>query len=211
MAGKPAVTLLHLGPGLANGLANLHNARRAASPVINMVGDHATYHLHYNAPLTSDAAGVARPMSDWVRVAHSPRDLAQAGAEAHLAAMTYPGQVATVIVPADHAWNEGSAPVAPRMLPASPRAPAEAVAEAAEALRHAEGPCALFLGGRRCGLMRSIWRAGLRRRPGRSWLPRHSRRGWNGAQAGLRSSVCPISRAGRRLSRRLPDYRLLRV
>ncbi|WP_198133367.1 acetolactate synthase large subunit [Novosphingobium nitrogenifigens] len=148
MAGKPAVTLLHLGPGLANGLANLHNARRAASPVINMVGDHATYHLHYNAPLTSDAAGVARPMSDWVRVAHSPRDLAQAGAEAHLAAMTYPGQVATVIVPADHAWSEGSAPVAPRVLPASPRAPAEAVTEAAEALRHAEGPCALFLGGR---------------------------------------------------------------
>ena len=81
MADKPAVTLLHLGPGLGNGLANLHNARRAASPVINMVGDHATYHLHYNAPLTSDAAGVARPMSDWVRVSTSERDLAQAGAE----------------------------------------------------------------------------------------------------------------------------------
>ena len=123
MAGKPAVTLLHLGPGLGNGLANLHNARRAASPVINMVGDHATYHLHFNAPLTSDAAGVARPMSDWVRVSQSPRDLAHAGAEAFATAMEYPGKVVTVIVPADHAWGKGAAPVAPRPLAPVPRAP----------------------------------------------------------------------------------------
>ena len=116
MADKPAVTLLHLGPGLGNGLANLHNARRAGSPVINMVGDHATYHLHYNAPLTSDAAGVARPMSDWVRVSQSERDLAQAGAEAFAVAQSYPGKIATVIVPADHAWTEGSAAVAPPAL-----------------------------------------------------------------------------------------------
>ncbi|WP_338465592.1 acetolactate synthase large subunit [Novosphingobium sp. ZN18A2] len=148
MADKPAVTLLHLGPGLGNGLANLHNARRAASPVINMVGDHATYHLHYDAPLTSDAAGVARPMSDWVRVSKSERDLAQAGAEAFRVAQTYPGKIATVVVPADHAWTEGSATVAAPLAADAPKAPAAAIEAAAEALRNADGPKALFLGGR---------------------------------------------------------------
>src|SRR5471032_1911969 len=67
MSGKPAATLLHLGPGLANGLSNLHNARRAFSPIVNIVGDHATYHRAYDAPLTSDIEGIARPLSDWVR------------------------------------------------------------------------------------------------------------------------------------------------
>jgi len=148
MADKPAITLLHTGPGLANGLANLHNARRAASPVINMVGDHASYHLHFNAPLTSDAAGVARPMSDWVRVARSARDLPQAGAEAFAAAMAWPGQVATVIVPADHAWTGDTAPVAPPALAAAPRVPDAAIAHAADALRAADRPVALLLGGR---------------------------------------------------------------
>lgn len=148
MADKPAATLLHLGPGLGNGLANLHNARRAASPVINLIGDHATYHLHHDAPLTSDAAGVARPMSDWLRTAHSARDLPQAGADAHAAAMHYPGAVASLIVPADHAWNEGSAPAAPRAPATAPHAPAAAIADAAEAFRQGEGAKALFLGGR---------------------------------------------------------------
>ncbi len=148
MAERPAVTLLHLGPGLANGLANLHNARRAATPVINMVGDHATYHVHFNAPLTSDAAGVARPMCDWVRTAQSPRDLAQMGADAYAAAMEWPGRVATVIVPADHAWSAGAAPVAPRPLPPPPRVPDAAIAAVADALRAADGPVALLLGGR---------------------------------------------------------------
>jgi acetolactate synthase I/II/III large subunit len=148
MAEKPAITLLHLGPGLGNGLANLHNARRAATPIINMVGDHATYHLHYDAPLTSDAAGVARPMSDWVRVSKSERDLAQAGAEAFAVAQSYPGKIATVIVPADHAWSEGSAEVAPLALPQPAKAPAETIAAAAVALSEGEGPKCLFLGGR---------------------------------------------------------------
>lgn len=147
MADKPAVTLLHLGPGLGNGLANLHNARRAGSPVINMVGDHATYHLHYDAPLTSDAAGVARPMSDWVRVSKNERDLAHAGAEAFALAQSYPGKIATVVVPADHAWTKGAASVAAPVLAAPPKAPAEAIAAAVAAL-HGEGPKALFLGGR---------------------------------------------------------------
>jgi len=147
MADKPAVTLLHLGPGLGNGLANLHNARRAGSPVINMVGDHATYHLHYDAPLTSDAAGVARPMSDWVRISTNERDLAHAGAEAFAMAQSYPGKIATVVVPADHAWTEGAAKVAVPVLAAPSKAPAEAIAAAVAAL-HSEGPKALFLGGR---------------------------------------------------------------
>ena len=147
MAGKPAVTLLHLGPGLGNGLANLHNARRAGTPVINMVGDHATYHLHYDAPLTSDAAGVARPMSDWVRTSKSARDLAHAGAEAFATAQSYPGKIATVVVPADHAWTEGSAKVAVPVLAAPAKAPAETIMAVAAALQ-GDGPKALFLGGR---------------------------------------------------------------
>lgn len=149
MADKPAITLLHLGPGLGNGLANLHNAKKAGSPIINMVGDHATYHLHFDAPLTSDAAGVARPMSDWVRISKSNRDLAQAGAEAYGVAMGgYPGKIATVIVPADHAWSEGSAPVAAPAIAAAPRAPHAAIAAAVDALKAEGGPKCLFLGGR---------------------------------------------------------------
>lgn len=148
MADKPAVTLLHLGPGLGNGLANLHNARRAGSPVINMVGEHATYHKHFNAPLTSDTEGVAQPMSDWVRTSRSPPDLAQAGAEAFEVAQSYPGKVATVVVPADHAWGEGSAAVAVPALPKAPKSPDAAIAAAAAALKASDGPICLFLGGR---------------------------------------------------------------
>src|ERR1700734_3124928 len=78
MAEKPPATLLHLGPGLANGLANLHNARRAATPIVNIVGDHATYHAQYDAPLASDIAGFARPVSGWI---HSSRSAAVVGAD----------------------------------------------------------------------------------------------------------------------------------
>ena len=148
MADKPAITLLHLGPGLANGLANLHNARRAGSPIINLVGDHATYHLQYNSPLTSDLEGVARPMSDWLKVSKSERDLAQIGAEAFSASVSYPGKITTVVVPANHAWDEGSAIVEVGAAPATQKVPAQAISDTATALRDAEGPIALFLGGR---------------------------------------------------------------
>lgn len=148
MTDKPALTLMHLGPGLANGLANLHNARRAGVPMINLVGDHATYHLQYDAPLTSDAEGVARPMSDWVRISKSQRDLAQAGAEALAASQQYPGQITTVIVPANHAWDEGAFPVAARPVPAAPRTAAGAVTAAATALKAGGRRACLFLGGR---------------------------------------------------------------
>src|SRR5476649_1438740 len=76
MAGKPAATLLHLGPGLANGLANLHNARRAGSPIVNIVGDHATYHAQYDAPLASDIMGFARPVSGWLHASTDARGVA---------------------------------------------------------------------------------------------------------------------------------------
>jgi acetolactate synthase-1/2/3 large subunit len=148
MADKPAVTLLHLGPGLGNGLANLHNARRAASPIINMVGDHASYHLHFDAPLTSDVAAVARPMSDWVRVSRSERDLAQAAAEAFGVAQTYPGKIATVIVSADHSWLEGAAEVAPPTPAPAARTPLSAVSAAVDALRKTKGAKCLILGAR---------------------------------------------------------------
>lgn len=148
MADKPAVTLLHLGPGFGNGIANLHNARRAASPIINMVGDHATYHLHYDAPLTSDVVAVARPMSDWVRVSRSARDLAQAGAEAFSEAMTYPGKIATVIVPADHAWTEGSACIETPSQARRQKSPQSSIELAAKALKNSAGEKCLYLGGR---------------------------------------------------------------
>lgn len=148
MADKPAMTLLHLGPGMANGLANLHNARRAGSPVINIVGDHATYHLHHNSPLTSDLAGVARPMSDWVKASKSAHDLPQIGAEAWAEACQYPGRVTTAIVPADHAWTEGSAACAPHEIAATPKAPDAAINAAAKAIKTSDGPIALFLGSR---------------------------------------------------------------
>src|ERR1700731_1107799 len=95
MGEMPAATLLHLGPGLANGLANLHNARRARTPIVNIVGDHATYHAQYDAPLTSDIAGLARPVSHWVHSSASALSVATDGSRAVAAALDPPGQIAT--------------------------------------------------------------------------------------------------------------------
>ncbi|MBZ9603081.1 acetolactate synthase large subunit [Phyllobacterium chamaecytisi] len=110
MADKPAATLLHLGPGLANGLANMHNAGKAFSPMINIVGDHATYHRNFDAPLTSDIAGAAKPFSAWVRTSGNAKSVAADGVAAIAAAGTPPGQVATLILPADTAWSEAEGP-----------------------------------------------------------------------------------------------------
>jgi acetolactate synthase-1/2/3 large subunit len=104
MKGTPASTLLHLGPGLANGLANLHNAKKANSGIVNIVGQHAVYHIGYNAPLTSDIEGLARPMSAWVRTSPDAKSVAKDGAAAIAAAKS--AQIATLILPADTAWNE---------------------------------------------------------------------------------------------------------
>ncbi len=149
MAGKPACTLLHLGPGLANGVANLHNARKAGVPIVNCVGDHATYHLQYDAPLTSDLAGIARPVSAWLERADSPAALARLGAAAVAAAGGVPGQIATLMVPADAAWSalpdNYTAPAMPARR-APPAAAGEAVDAASRALHAARRPV-LLLGG----------------------------------------------------------------
>ncbi|EUB99692.1 Benzoylformate decarboxylase [Rhizobium sp. CF080] len=105
MAEKPAATLLHLGPGLANGLANLHNARRARTPILNVVGDHASYHLEYDAPLTSDVESLARPMSHWVGRAAGAHDIRRCTEEGYAAALANRG-VSTMILPADAAWGD---------------------------------------------------------------------------------------------------------
>jgi len=135
MADKPACTLLHLGPGFANGLANLHNASRAQVPIINLVGQHATYHLQHDTPLTSDIEAIARPYSKWLRTARTPSEIGQDAAEAIVAARTAPGQIATLIVPADISWSEGGSIAAISGVPV-PRVPdAHAVERAAEMLR----------------------------------------------------------------------------
>jgi acetolactate synthase-1/2/3 large subunit len=120
MTGKPAATILHLGPGLANGLANLHNAKRANSPILNIVGDHATYHGQYDAPLTSDIMSVAKTVSSWFRSSINAGRLAQDGAEAIQASLTPPGRVVALVVPADCAWGQahGSATVEAQLAPA---------------------------------------------------------------------------------------------
>jgi acetolactate synthase-1/2/3 large subunit len=116
IAGKPAAVLLHLGPGLANGLANLHNARRAGTPMVVIVGAHATGHVRYDAPLQSDIEALARTVSGWVHTSGHPRDLAQDAMRALAAAQA--GQIATLILPADVSWTEGAA-LAPSRLAAS--------------------------------------------------------------------------------------------
>jgi acetolactate synthase-1/2/3 large subunit len=147
IADRPAATLLHLGPGLGNGIANLHNARRARVPLVNVVGDHALGHKPLDAPLESDIETLARNVSGWIRTSRSTAEAARDAADAVAAARTPPGQVATLILPADVSWGEGANPVGPR-----PVAPAAAVADdvvtaAAKALRSGE-PVALLLGGR---------------------------------------------------------------
>src|SRR5690349_8936549 len=112
VAGKPASTILHLGPGLGNGLANLHNAKKARSGIVNIVGEHASHHIQYDAPLTADVEGVARPMSDWVKTSRGSRFIAADGAEAIRQARTAPGRIATLILPADTAWGDADGPAA---------------------------------------------------------------------------------------------------
>jgi acetolactate synthase-1/2/3 large subunit len=149
MAGKPALTLLHLGPGFANGIANLHNARRAHTPLVNLIGDHASWHLAADAPLTSDIESLARPVSRWVRSATSAKELSGDFAEAIAAACAPPGGVATLIVPQDCQWEAADAPAPPVPIPAPAPVADTAVAAAAGAL--AAGSGLLYLGGAALG------------------------------------------------------------
>ncbi len=151
MAGRPAATLLHLGPGLGNGLANLHNARRAHSPIVNIVGDHAVTHRAYDAQLQSDIETVARNVSTFVRTSGSTAGLSADAVSTLAAAFGPPGSVATLILPADVSWSEGGVvvdgPQAPWPTGATPD---DTVVSAAAAALRSGQPCAVLVGGRAC-------------------------------------------------------------
>ncbi len=147
MADKPAATLLHLGCGLGNGMANLHNARKGRVPVLNIVGDHATYHVPFDAQLQSDIETVARNVSSWVRTSQTTEALSQDAVEAIAACMGPPGQVATLILPADVSWGEGGVPLPAPIIPTPPTADEATVAAIALALQSGR-KAALLLGGR---------------------------------------------------------------
>ncbi len=146
MRDTPASTLLHLGPGLANGLANIHNAKRASSGMVNIVGEHSASHLKYDPPLTSDIEGLARPLSHWVRRAESSKTIAWDTANAVAKASEHPGQIATLILPGDTAWKEAGDVVVPKGLAKTPAAPDPArVDQVARVLRSGE-PVLIILG-----------------------------------------------------------------
>ena len=149
IADKPASVLLHLGPGLGNGLANLHNARKGHTPVVNIVGDHATYHKQYDAQLESDIETVARNVSTWIRTSNKTDELAADTAEAVAVAAGPPSQIATLILPADVSWTEGAEPAAAPAARAPEAVDADVVAKLAAILTGDE-PAALFVGGRAC-------------------------------------------------------------
>ena len=146
MKRTPASTLLHLGPGLANGLANLHNAKKASSGIVNIVGEHALDHIKLNAPLTSDIEGIARPVSHWVKTSKSSKDIAVDGAEAIEMANVNPGQISTLILPGDTAWNEGNAIQSINLKNKYSTVSSNLIDEALTALREAKNPLILVGG-----------------------------------------------------------------
>lgn len=146
MARRPAATLLHTGPGLANGLANLHNAKRARSPIVNIVGDHASYHLALDAPLTSDIESLARPVSSWIGRVSSAEQVPAMVNGAFQAACLAPG-VATLILPADTAWSDAATAVMPVVQPVRPQVDQSRARNIAALVRKHRGKFALLVGG----------------------------------------------------------------
>ncbi len=154
MARRPASTLLHLGPGLGNALANVHNAKKGHVPMVNIVGDHATYHLQYDAPLTADIEGIAGPVSHWVHTSKAPADIARDAAEAVRQAGI--GQVATLMLPADVSWGDNpNGPEAAVTIAPPAAVPAERVNEALELLKSG-GNCMIMIGGREVDSQRGL-------------------------------------------------------
>lgn len=146
MADKPAVTLLHLGPGLGNGFANLHNARKARTPVVNIIGEHALWHIEHDAPLTADIEGIARPVSHWVKTSQTANDVAADAAQAVSVARGFPGNIASLILPANTAWEQAqSVATAPPSLVAA-TVPEIRIEQITEILDNDE-PTAIILGG----------------------------------------------------------------
>ncbi len=150
MTGRPALTLLHLGPGFANGIANLHNARRAYSPIVNLVGDHATWHVAYDAPLTSDIHSLANPVSGWVKTSASAGELAADVKEAIAATLDAPGCSATLILPTD--FQEADVARTPVSMPAKTVRGGDAVnvQAVADTLQSGDS-CILLIGGTALG------------------------------------------------------------
>ena len=146
MARRPACTLLHCGPGLANGMGNLHNAQRARSGIVNIVGDQTTYHRPHDAPLTADTDGMARTVSHWAHTSTDPAGLGRDAAQAVRAARTFPGRIATLILPADVSWGEGGVVAAPLEPPRPPPIDAHAIDTAARVLRDRRNVLLLLAG-----------------------------------------------------------------
>jgi acetolactate synthase-1/2/3 large subunit len=170
MTGRPAATLLHLGPGLANGLANLHNARRARSPVVNWIGEHATRHLAFDAPLTSDIAALTGSVG-WTRTVKSVNEMAEASLAAVEAALGPPGRVASLIIPADCQWEPGPESVSTRPTPGRCETPIPVIQEAARLLRQGRGGILLGSSALTAPGLRAAARV-ARTRPPRARFPR---------------------------------------
>ena len=147
MTRKPAATLLHLGPGMGNALANFHNARKARSPIVNIVGDHATAHKKFDAPLSADVPAFARTVSGFVREATSAQDIGLLTTQTVEAAMGPPGQVATLIVPADFSWSEAGEVGPAATMPVRPRATDQDVREAVSVLLKLGPASGILMGG----------------------------------------------------------------
>src|SRR5262245_37011922 len=145
VTGRPALTLYHLGTGFTNAAANLHNARRAKTPLVNVVGDHSTTHKRWDSPLKSDIEAIARPMSDWLRMAQSTHTLSADGAAAVAAARTHPGRIATLILPADIAWGTTRGHAMPQPLAPPPPADPAAISRVARILRERGAASALIV------------------------------------------------------------------
>ncbi|TWG07388.1 acetolactate synthase large subunit [Saccharopolyspora dendranthemae] len=145
MTGAPALTLLHLGPGFANGIANLHNARRARTPIINLVGEHASWHQAADAPLSSDIESLARPVSGWLGRTTSTSSAPEEFAEAYVAALR-DRLPATLIAAADHMWGQGAMPASAPARPERPQVDELRIAEVAKVLSAGRRPV-LLLGG----------------------------------------------------------------
>jgi acetolactate synthase-1/2/3 large subunit len=145
IAGKPALTLYHLGTGFTNAAANLHNARRAKSPIVNVVGDHSTTHKRWDSPLKSDIEALARPMSDWLRMAQSTHTLSSDGAAAVAAAREAPGRIATLILPADIAWGNTSGHAPPQQVKSPAPPDPAAISRVERILRERGSTCALIV------------------------------------------------------------------
>ncbi|MEM6847474.1 MAG: acetolactate synthase large subunit [Pseudomonadota bacterium] len=150
MAGKPACTLLHLAPGVTNAGANLHNAKKARSGIVNIVGEHARQHLAYDAPLSADVAGASEVVSDWVRTSRGSATLGTDAAEALAVAKSHPGKIATLIAPADLTWSAGGVVAEQAPEEAIPTV-GDAVIDKAAALLDSDGNSAIILSGRVLG------------------------------------------------------------